>query len=285
MNLDEIRRLIIVAVCSDDVLLDTLVLKGGNALSLIHGVGQRSSIDIDFSMESDFADVEDARRRLFQSLRERFDTQGLVVFDEDLRPKPRSPLNPHWGGYLVEFKLIARAKHQALKGSLEDIRRQAEAVGDSSHSRKFRIEISKFEYVADKAEAEIDDYLCYVYTLPMIAAEKLRAICQQMDGYPLTAHPRPRARDFYDIYAIATERALDFARPEFHDLVRHMFAAKDVPLAFLAQIPAQESFHAQDWPAVRDAIKSGGRDFADYFAFVVQQLAQLKPLWEKEPPL
>lgn len=28
MNLDEIRRLIIVAVCSDDVLLDTLVLKG-----------------------------------------------------------------------------------------------------------------------------------------------------------------------------------------------------------------------------------------------------------------
>jgi len=28
MNLDEIRRLIIIAVCSDDFLLDTLVLKG-----------------------------------------------------------------------------------------------------------------------------------------------------------------------------------------------------------------------------------------------------------------
>ncbi len=285
MNLDEIRRLIIVAVCSDDVLLDTLVLKGGNALSLIHGVGQRSSVDIDFSMESDFADLGDARRRLFRALHERFDTKGFVVFDEDLRPKPRSPLNPHWGGYLVEFKLIARAKYQALSGNLEVIRRQSEAVGDSSHSRKFRIEISKFEYVAGKAEAEIDDYLCYVYTLPMIAAEKLRAICQQMDGYPLTAHPRPRARDFYDIYAIATERALDFSQSDFHDLVRHMFAAKDVPLAFLAQIPAQESFHAQDWPAVRDAIRSGGRDFAYYFAFVVQQLAKLKPLWENDPPL
>lgn len=186
-----------------------------------------------------------------------------------------------WGN----LKLIARAKHQALKGSLEDIRRQAEAVGDTSHSRKFRIEISKFEYVADKAEAEIDDYLCYVYTLPMIAAEKLRAICQQMDGYPLTAHPRPRARDFYDIYAIATERALDFARPEFHDLVRHMFAAKDVPLAFPRPNSGSRSFHAQDWPAVRDAIKSGGRDFADYFAFVVQQLAKLKPLGKRAATL
>lgn len=281
MNLDEIRRLIIVAVCSDDFLLDTLVLKGGNALSLIHGVGQRSSIDIDFSMERDFADVEDARRRLFQALRERFDTKGFMVFDEDLRPKPRSPLNPFWGGYLVEFKLIRRDKYQALKGNLEDIRRQSEAIGDSSHSRKFRIEISKFEYVAGKEEAEIDDYLCYVYTLPMIAAEKLRAICQQMDGYPLTAHPRPRARDFYDIYAVVTERSLDFARPDFHDLVRHMFAAKEVPLSFLAKIGEEEAFHAQDWPAVRDSIKSGARDFAYYFAFVVRELAKLKPLWEE----
>ena len=69
MNLDEIRRLIIIAVCSDDFLLDTLVLKGGNALSLIHGVGQRSSVDIDFSIESDFDNLEDARLRLFRAIR------------------------------------------------------------------------------------------------------------------------------------------------------------------------------------------------------------------------
>lgn len=281
MNLDEIRRLIIVAVCSDDFLLDTLVLKGGNALSLVHGVGQRTSLDIDFSMERDFTDLEDARRRLFQVLRERFDTKGMVVFDEDLRPKPRSAMNPFWGGYLVEFKLISRVKYQALKGNLEDIRRQSEAIGDASHSRKFRIEISKFEYVLGKESTEIDDYLCYVYTLPMIAAEKLRAICQQMDGYPLNAHPRARARDFYDIYAIVTEGSLDFAQSDFQDLVRHMFAAKEVPLAFLAKIPNQESFHAQDWPAVRDAIKSGAKEFSYYFAFVVRQLAKLQPLWEE----
>jgi hypothetical protein len=115
----------------------------------------------------------------------------------------------------------------------------------------------------------------------MIAAEKLRAICQQMDGYPLNAHPRARARDFYDIYAIVTERSLDFAQSDFQDLVRHMFAAKEVPLAFLAQIPNQESFHAQDWPAVRDAIKSGAKEFSYYFAFVVRQLAKLQPLWEE----
>ena len=281
MNLEEIRRLIIIAVCSDDILLDTLVLKGGNALSLVHGVGQRSSIDIDFSMERDFADAKDAGRRLCQSLRERFDTKGFVVFDEDFRPKPRSPVNPFWGGYLVEFKLIRRDKYQALKKNLEDVRRQSEAVGDPNHGRKFRIEISKFEYVANKQEAEIDDYLCYVYTLPMIAAEKLRAICQQMDGYPLTVHPRPRARDFYDIYSVITERGLDFARPDFHELVRHMFAAKEVPLSFLAKVREQEAFHAQDWPAVRDSIKSGARDFAHYFDFVARVLAKLESLWKE----
>lgn len=281
MNLDEIRRLIIVAVCSDDFLLDTLVLKGGNALNLIHGVGKRSSIDIDFSMETDFPDVEDVRRRLFQALRERFSIKGFMVFDEELRPKPRSPLNPFWGGYLVEFKLIHREKYQVLKGNLEDIRRQAEAIGDLSHSRKFRIEISKFEYVTGKEEAEIDDYLCYVYTLPMIAAEKLRAICQQMDGYPLNAHPRPRARDFYDIYAIVTERGVNFSHPDFQDLVRHMFAAKDVPLSFLSNVQEQEAFHRQDWRAVRDSIESNAQDFEYYFAFVVRELAKLKPLWEK----
>ena len=34
MDLDQIRRLVIISVFSDDVLVDRLVLKGGNALEI-----------------------------------------------------------------------------------------------------------------------------------------------------------------------------------------------------------------------------------------------------------
>ncbi len=35
-----------------------LVLKGGNALDLVYDISNRGSIDIDFSMESDFTEKE-----------------------------------------------------------------------------------------------------------------------------------------------------------------------------------------------------------------------------------
>jgi hypothetical protein len=39
MDFREIRRVVITAVFSDDVLFDKLVLKGGNALNIVHQVG------------------------------------------------------------------------------------------------------------------------------------------------------------------------------------------------------------------------------------------------------
>ena len=72
MNLNDIRRLAIVALFSDDKLTEKLVLKGGNALSLVYGVSSRTSLDLDFSMESDFEDLNEAREMLFRVLRDRF---------------------------------------------------------------------------------------------------------------------------------------------------------------------------------------------------------------------
>jgi predicted nucleotidyltransferase component of viral defense system len=66
-----------------------LVLKGCNALALIYGVSTRTSLDLDFSMSSDFLDVAEAPERIFMAIRNRFDAVGLVVFDEKLEPKPR----------------------------------------------------------------------------------------------------------------------------------------------------------------------------------------------------
>jgi len=282
MDLERIRRLIISAVCSDDDLLDLLVLKGGNALGLIHGIGNRSSVDVDFSMSGDFEDLEGAKFKLFTALKSRFNAHGHMVFDETFLQKPSmNPIDPEWGGYQIEFKLISCEKYQELEGNLEAIRRQSLDVDEAGGARKFKIDISKYEYTEGKEEAVIDEYICYVYTLPMIAAEKLRAICQQMEGYDLVKKPRARARDFYDIFAIVNARAMDFAKVEFKELVRNMFEAKRVDLAFLGNIAEQYDFHAQDWSAVKNSIQDVSQDFRFYFDFVVEQVLKLESLWIK----
>ncbi|MFH1883416.1 MAG: hypothetical protein ABIL62_11975 [Planctomycetota bacterium] len=42
-KLEQIKRIAIIALFSDDDLMDSLVLKGGNALDMIYGVAQRAS--------------------------------------------------------------------------------------------------------------------------------------------------------------------------------------------------------------------------------------------------
>ena len=49
-----IKKLTIIAMFSDDDLLNRLVLKGGNALDIVYRLNSRSSIDVDFSMEEEF---------------------------------------------------------------------------------------------------------------------------------------------------------------------------------------------------------------------------------------
>ena len=68
MTFDQVRKRTIIALFSDDQLMDQLVLKGGNALSLIHGVSSRTSPDLDFSLTGDFEDFEQAKRRIFRVL-------------------------------------------------------------------------------------------------------------------------------------------------------------------------------------------------------------------------
>jgi hypothetical protein len=180
MDFAEVRRLTIVALFSDDHLFEQIVLKGGNALNLVYGLSPRTSLDLDFSMEKDFADLDDTRKRIFRAVKERFSSAGLVVFDESFEPKPKVPgpnQPPWWGGYELKFKLIAEAGYEALGGSLEAIRRNALVVGPEQQ-RKFSVDISKYEYCEGRVERELDSYTIYVYSPEMIVVEKLRAICQ-----------------------------------------------------------------------------------------------------------
>jgi len=270
MDLKEIRRIVIIALFSDDELMEQFVLKGGNALDLIHRIGTRSSVDVDISMPGDFTDLEDARRRIFRALRERFDAAGFVVFDETFEPKPSQPRpgqDPRWGGYLIEFKIISRTEYQERSQDIEALRRSALVVSPGN-KRRFKVDISKFEFCTVKEEHEIDSFTVYAYSLEMMAIEKLRALCQQMEGYPQRSNPRPRARDFYDIHAIVTTGAIDLTTNESRALLKNIFEAKAVPTSLLLRLKETRNYHAPDWPAVVQTVAGRIEEFDFYFDFV-----------------
>jgi predicted nucleotidyltransferase component of viral defense system len=278
MDLREIRRVVIIALFSDDELMEKFVLKGGNALDIVYTIGTRSSVDVDLSMSDDFADVEDAQERIFRGLRDRFDSAGFVVFDEKFQLRPsvmREGQNPRWGGYQVDFKIADRATYEKHGNDIEALRRNASLVGPEQ-KRTFKIDISKYEFVEPKEETEIDNYTVYVYTLPMMAVEKLRAICQQMTEYEMRRNAKPRARDFYDIHSIVTLGEINLTNAENVELVRNIFAAKSVPLSLIGNIKNTRDYHIIDWPAVEQSVAGELNDFDFYFGFVVELAEKLQ---------
>lgn len=280
----EIRRIAITAIFSDDVLFERVVLKGGNALSLALGLSKRTSLDLDFSIENDFEDPDDARNRVQKALENRFLAAGFVVFDFKFEAKPSvvpEGQSPRWGGYMASFKVMEKQKYEKLEGDLAGRRRDSLVIGPGQQ-RVFTIDLSKYEYVDGKLELELDDYTIYVYSPTMIAIEKLRAICQQMPEYLLQRRPSARARDFYDIHLIAAITGMSLSSPENLELIRHIFAAKEVPLELLKKIADQREFHRPDW----DSVKASSNDddlaeFDTYFDFVVEQVNSMKALWEE----
>lgn len=281
--MSEVRTTVIVALFSDDLLTETLVLKGGNAINLVYQYGSRSSIDVDLSIENDFTNLAEVKKRLFTSLRERFRRVGYVLFDEKLVSKPSSRIShesEEWGGYEIGFKIIDDGNFNALKGDLHRIRRNATVISPFQ-KRVFKIQISKFEFCTAKIPRTIGDCTIYVYTPAMIALEKLRALCQQMPGYTHVRHKRPRARDFYDIYCILTEGSVNLRTASSVELARNIFGAKDVPLNLLPKIAGYREFHRQDWAGVEDSVSGELRDFDFYFDFVVREVDYLEPLWVK----
>lgn len=285
MEFEEIRRLVVISMFADDVLMHRLVLKGGNALNLVHRIGNRTTLDVDLSLEDDFEDLEDAESRLLRVLADRFDSAGYALFDGRLvsRPANLAGRPPTWGGYRVEFKLITKEHAQRLD-DLDALRRRAEVVGPAQQ-RTFNVEISKYEYCAPKEETEFEGYTIYVYPPALIAAEKLRAICQQMPEYELVRNKRARARDFYDIYCIVRERELDMGSSGFLELVKHTFGAKDVPLELIPRIPEHREFHRPDWHSVVQSVSQDLEEYDVYFDWLVEEIRRLHTLWDEQAPL
>ena len=287
LDQNQIRRIAITAVFSDDYFFERVVLKGGNALSLGLGMSGRTSLDLDFSIENDFDDVAEAERRLLAALERRFATFGLVVFDFSFGSRPFKPREgqARWGGYVAEFKLMEQERYRQIGDNKEARAREALVVSPGQR-RKFTIELSKFEYTKGKLSREIDNFEIYVYAPEMIAIEKMRAICQQMPQYVLNRTPCARARAFYDIHLIISETGADLSSAENKDLLRHIFEAKEVPINLLQLIATQREFHRPDWDSVRLSIAHDGLEGFDfYFDFVLAQVARLEPFGDVESPV
>lgn len=283
---NEIKKLVIIGMVSDDELMDRLVLKGGNALDIIYGVSTRSSVDLDFSMEDEFQkeDLEDVKKRIERRLGETFSEHDYMVFDvllEDVPSNVTEDMRHFWGGYKINFKVIMRSKYEALikepKG-IESVRRQAEIVGPQN-SRTFKVDISKFEFVEGKEQKDIEGFTVNLYTPAMIICEKIRAICQQIPEYANTVKKKTegRARDFFDIYYVHQEYPIDFHKEETTKLLESIFNAKKVPLSLISKIHLYRDFHKGSFPAVISTVRPeiDLEEFDFYFDFVIDLCKEL----------
>jgi hypothetical protein len=279
---ERIRKLAIIAMFSDDLLMDRLVLKGGNALALVLAISSRTSVDLDFSLGEDFRDLADAAARIQRALEDRFDSAGLTVFDFKFLPKGggEGADNATWGGYQIEFKVMARAAYAAVPDVAR--RRQQATVVAPGQQRTFKIQISRHEHCAAKLPRDVDGYTVFVYTPAAIVIEKLRALCQQLPEYPLIPPrmKRPRPRDCYDIHTVITGEAIDLATPEHVALLRDIFAIKQVPLRLLGQLDAYRDYHAVGFEAVRDTVAGEVKPFSVYADFVRDVIRTLQPFWD-----
>lgn len=150
---EEFKVLVIIALASDDALMEKLVLKGGNAINLIYRLGHRGSNDVDYSIADDFdEEIEEISSRIKKALESTFAEKKYTVIDFNFREKPknlRSELADFWGGYKVDFKLILTEKFKNNDIDKDQLRRSAIAINPSG-SPKFEIDISKHEYVENR---------------------------------------------------------------------------------------------------------------------------------------
>jgi len=284
-----VRRIGIIAMFSDDELMNRLVLKGGNALDIAYSMYSRSSIDLDFSIETAFdeKEIEMIKGKIQKCLKDTFALEGYEVFDVTFVEKPPevSPdMADFWGGYQIEFKIIGAPAYQRLSSDVNSLRRHAKEV-DPYTKKRFRIDISKFEFCAPKLEKDMDHYRIYVYSPEHIVAEKIRSICQQMPEYGRIVKSKslsPRPKDFFDIYVTTEHFGIDVTTPENGDLIRCSFRSKRVPLELIGRIHEFREYHRQGFDAVRDTVYplTTLHDFDFYFDYVVDQCARLKALWE-----
>lgn len=286
VQVEELKHKILSALFSRDILFEYLVLKGGNAISMIYQLITRASFDLDFSMAGDFpGGKEELKAQLESALKEGMSDSSYEVFDVVLSVKPKSLSEEKadfWGGYECAFKLVDKVFYHENSNDISKLRRNAVVFGGKA---RFFIDISRHEYIESKVISDVGDIVLYSYTPVMLVCEKLRAICQQTEGYKelFQVKVTARSRDFYDITLLVTMLSLDIATKENFDILRAIFEAKRVPIKLLDVVKDTKEFHEADFISVRDTVLSDIelKDFDYYFNFVVELIESLKSFWNK----
>jgi hypothetical protein len=281
---DAVKRRTLISLFSSLYLRDTLVLKGGSLLDIAFRISQRSSIDLDFSMEGEFPSVDWLRAECESALKEAFRDDRYHVIDVTVSEKPpelSDDLKDFWGGYSISFKLVNDETYQRFQGDHERLRRNAlRLTGDSP---TFKIDISKHECCDGKQSFDVDGHRVYGYSPEMAVAEKIRAICQQMPEYRnmVKKHRAERARDFLDIYAISQAFLVNFDAKSFRELVRKVFEQKRVPMHLIGSISDYREDHRLGFVGVRDTVSMDQllEDFDFYVDFLVRECRSLESLW------
>ena len=291
---DKVRKLTIIALVSDDALMEKLVLKGGNAIPFYGGEAPvRRSLDLDFSLDGDLGPIEKETEKMERLLRQTLKPERLEVFDVRLEKAPpgieRDTLGDFWGGYTLEFKVLSAEDFGRLAGKPE--KRSLQAIESSpGGKRTFTVDMSRHEHCKGKVPKKVGGFTVFVYSPTMLVCEKIRAICQQMEEYRRIVESRsrrPRARDFYDIHALTTQCGVKLDGDEAWEHIKACFRAKRVPLPLLGRISAEREFHRENFQSVRDTVPRAValRDFDFYVEHLVGGIAPLQPRWEMDPPV
>lgn len=285
MNQEQIRNIVITSIFSNDILLDKLTLKGGNALAF-QGVTDRASQDIDFAItEGVNFNCEKYGPMIKKSLVDGFAAAGYEVinFKLDVRPQKRSKVIDQysskinfedivWGGYHIKFGIIQKEKYESLiENHVENIGAHAETTWENK--KNIEIDLSKEEYTDPREEKELDGYTIYIYTPIMLVYEKIRASCQQLPQYTI-GNSKERARDLSDIYGIIIqtdnlyEQILD---PKNIYILKKMFILKGVDFKLLTELNSYKEELAKDYksnvlPQIHSDKNKQGFDFIFSFA-------------------
>jgi hypothetical protein len=80
---------------------------------------------------------------------------------------------------------------------------------------------------------------------------------------------------------IIDESKIDLTARENLELVRQIFAAKEVPLELMGLTEKYRDFHRQDWPSVEATVGKELKPFDFYFDYVLGVVKKLESLWIK----
>ncbi len=279
LDYKEVRKLAIQAIYLDDNLSDILVLKGGNALSILE-LTRRASYDLDFSLYECTMEDEELEEKFKAAITNYFEENDYKVIKFEFKVKPKKEVAPKlfkWGGYAIEFKFIDIDKYTEITKTTQ------EATVKKAYAQEYAnmtgtndpvlIELSKNEYCKDFHEKAFEDITIKIYSPWMIIFEKLRAICQQMEEYKKRTTSTPRARDFFDIYTTSKAYVLEKTPPEeieeLKELCQNIFKIKEVDMSLLERLDEYKGFHEQSFQKVIDSVleeeRSNLKSFDFYF--------------------